>query len=43
MPMTASQSSTLAPVRKPINRATSTTTTSEIMLAITEVRCRGCG
>src|SRR5215468_9848202 len=37
MPATASQASTPAPERKPISRATSTTTTSEIRLATNEV------
>src|SRR5499427_2485276 len=37
MPATASHSSTPAPERKPMRRATSTTTTSEIRLATSEV------
>jgi len=37
MPATASHASTPAPERKPMTRATSTTTTSEIRLATTEV------
>jgi hypothetical protein len=37
MPATASQASTPAPERKPVAMATSTTTTSEIRLAASEV------
>ena len=37
MPATASQASTPAPERKPMRRATSTTTTTEIRLATSEV------
>ncbi len=37
MPATASQASTPAPERKPMRRATPTTTTSEITLATSEV------
>ena len=37
MPAIASQASTPAPERKPISRATPTTTTSEIRLASSEV------
>ena len=37
MPATASHASTPAPERKPIRRATSTTTTSAIRLATNEV------
>ena len=37
MPATASQASTPAPERNPMRRATSTTTTTEIMLATSEV------
>jgi hypothetical protein len=37
MPATASHASTPAPERKPMRRATSTTTTSEIRLATSEV------
>ena len=37
MPATASQASTPAPERKPMTRATPTTTTSEITLATSEV------
>ena len=37
MPATASQASTPAPERKPMRRATPTTTTTEIRLATSEV------
>ena len=37
MPATASQASTPAPERNPMSRATSTTTTTEIRLATSEV------
>ena len=37
MPATASHASTPAPERKPMRRATSTTTTTEIRLATSEV------